>query len=80
MLSFMEKLAKLITQIQGYSFLAAYNVEKNARIKIKLLALHHFQNYKSLDEVSSIVLYKSKGVKNWPKYFLTCDYEGLIER
>ncbi len=40
----------LVTQIQGYDFLATYKVERNPNIKIKLQALQHMQDGKSIQE------------------------------
>ncbi len=45
----------LVTQIQGYNFLATYKVERSANIKTKLLALHHMQEGKSIQETAGMV-------------------------
>ncbi len=42
----------LVTQIQGYDFLATYKVERSANIKIKLQALQHMQDGKSIQETA----------------------------
>ncbi len=42
----------LVTQIQGYNFLATYKVERSANIKTKLLALQHMQEGKSIQETA----------------------------
>ncbi len=42
----------LVTQIQGYNFLATYKVERSANIKIKLQALHYMQEGKSIQETA----------------------------
>ena len=70
----------LLESIQGYDFLATYKVERDPRIKIKLLALHHLQQGKSIQEVAGITLYHRKSVKAWWQSFVDFDYEGLIER
>lgn len=75
----MHKLNELLGLILGYDFLGNYKVEHDARIKIKLQALHHLQSGKTLKEVSEIVLYEEKAVKEWLIRFSVFDYEGLIE-
>jgi hypothetical protein len=69
----------LVEQIQGFDFFASYKVERDPRIKIKLLALHHLQVGKSIQDVSEITLYNPKSVKSWLEDFIEFDYEGLIE-
>ncbi|MCK6598155.1 MAG: winged helix-turn-helix domain-containing protein, partial [Bdellovibrionaceae bacterium] len=76
----MVKTEELVDKIHGFDFLASYKVERDPRIKIKLLALHHLQNGKSIQDVSEITLYNSKSVKSWLENFIAFDYEGLIER
>lgn len=76
----MNRLKTFIAQIQGIDFLSTYKVERDPRIKIKLLALHHLQNGKNLTEVSSIILYGRKYVRHWLHLFVLYDYEGLIEK
>ena len=70
----------LFESIQEYDFLATYKVERDPRIKIKLQALHHLQQGKTIQEVADITLYGSKSIKSWWKDFVAFDYEGLIER
>lgn len=70
----------LVEQIQIFDFLASYKVERDPRIKIKLLALCHLQNGKTIQEVSEITLYNTKSVKSWLDDFIEFDYESLIER
>ena len=76
----MKKTKDLILEIQTYDFLATYKVERDARIKIKLLALDHLREGRSIDEVSNITRYDSKSIKSWLELFILFDYEGLIER
>ena len=71
---------ELIQSIQEYDFLATYKVERDPRIKIKLQALHHLQQGKSIQEVSEITLYNRRSVKSWLGSFVSFDYEGLIEK
>ncbi len=70
----------LVTQIQGYNFLATYKVERSANIKTKLLALQHMQEGKSIQETAGMVLYHRHSIKSWLQYFVDFDYEGLIDR
>jgi transposase len=67
-------------QIQGFDFKATYRLEQDGRIKVKLLALHHFQNGKTIRDVSELVLSDEKTVGLWIKRFVDFDYEGLIEK
>ncbi|MCK5081312.1 MAG: IS630 family transposase [Candidatus Omnitrophica bacterium] len=76
----MQRTKALIEEIQEYDFLSTYKVEQNARIKIKLQALHHLQLGKSIKEVSSITFYNEKSVRHWICMFVVFDYEGLIDR
>ena len=74
------KLSEMVQCIQKNDFLSVYKVERNARIKIKLLALHHLQTGKDLTEVADIVLYNRNTIKSWLSMFIDFNYEGLIER
>jgi transposase len=76
----MQKLKQFISLIQDYDFLSAYKVERDPRIKIKLLALHHLQQGRSLSDVADITLYSRKQVRHWLHMFIVFDYEGLIEK
>ena len=55
----MQKTEELISYIQDFDFLAIYKVERDPHIKIKLQALHHLQQGKSILEVADIILYLS---------------------
>ena len=66
--------------IEKYDFAASYKVEPDAKIKIKLLAWHHFQFGLSPAEVSKMVLAKEKTLPSWVDALVEFDYEGLIER
>ena len=76
----MKKTRRLICDIQEFDFLSTYKVERDARIKVKLLALHHLQVGKSVQEVSDITLYDRKCIRHWLCMFILFDYEGLIEK
>jgi transposase len=76
----MQKTNGLVCYIKDFDFLATYKVERDPRIKIKLLALHHIQHGKSIQEVAEITLYSTKSVKSWLQDFVDFDYEGLIEK
>ena len=76
----MNRLKKFIEQIQGVDFLSTYKVERDPRIKIKLQALYHLQNGKTVSEVAAITLYNRKSVRHWLHMFVLYDYEGLIEK
>ena len=76
----MNKTKDLIEYIFDYDFLATYKVERDPRIKIKLQALQHLQNGKSIQEVADITFYDAKSVKSWLELFIAFDYEGLMER
>ncbi len=64
----------LVTQIQGYNFLATYKVERSANIKTKLLALQHMQEGKSIQETAGMVLYHRHSIKSWLQSFVDFDY------
>ncbi len=76
----MKKSKILIEGIQEYDFLATYKAERNAKIKVKLQALHHLQKGKTIQEVSDISLYTRKSVRHWLCMFVLFDYEGLIDK
>jgi len=76
----MNRLKKLIEDIQEHDFLSTYKAERNAKIKVKLLALHHLQEGKKLKEVSGFTLYDRRSVRHWLHMFTLFDYEGLIEK
>ncbi len=76
----MLKIKELTSKIHDYNFLATYKVERNASIKVKLLALLNFQEGKTVEEVACIVRYSDKSVKSWLERFAAYDYEGLICR
>jgi transposase len=76
----MTKKSSYCEQIQDFNFKQVYHSERNAKIKVKLLALHHFQTGKSIKEVSDVVLATEKTVSSWIKDYIEFDYEGLIER
>ncbi|MFK7873653.1 MAG: transposase [Oligoflexales bacterium] len=73
-------LNEIKSQIQDLDFLSSYRSERDPRIKIKLLALHHLQSGKSLKDVAEIVLYDERTVRTWIQRFVMYDYEGLLEK
>ena len=75
-----KTVAELIPLIQDYDFKSTYRVERDPKIKIKLLALHHLQSNKLLIDVADIVLVDEKTVRSWIHSFVSFDYEGLIEK
>jgi len=76
----MERSKRIIKQIQKYDFLSTYKEERNSRIKIKLLSLHHLQKGKTIKEVSELVMYGRKYVRHWLCMFSLFNYEGLIQK
>jgi transposase len=76
----MRRTKEMVKQIQEYDFLSTYKVERDPRIKIKLLALHHLQKRKNIKAVSRITLYDEKCVRHWICMFVLFDQEGLIEK
>ena len=76
----MQKIKNLISNIQKYDFLSTYKAEQNARIKIKLLALHHLQTGQTIQEVSRILLYDRRCIRHWLHMFVLFNYEGLIDK
>lgn len=76
----MQNFSQLIESIQIYDFQSTYKMERNAKIKVKLLALAHLQNGKSLKEVAAVVFYTEKTIKGWLNRFVEFNYEGLIEK
>lgn len=61
-------------------FFGMLRVERDPKIKIKFLALHHLQQGKKIVEVADMVLVDERTVRSWLKAFVLFDYEGLIER
>lgn len=76
----MKRTKEIIEEIAGFDFLPCYRVERDARIKIKLQALHHLQLGRRVKEVAEIVLSDERTVRSWLRAFIEFDYEGLIER
>jgi transposase len=76
----MQNFSYLIKSIQDYDFKATYKVERNAKVAIKLQALHHLQEGKTLRAVAEMVLCTQKTVKGWLTRFVEFDYEGLLQR
>ncbi len=74
------KLRDLIQKIQGYDFKGTFKTERDAKIKIRLLALHHLQMGKTLTDVADIVLAEHKTIRTWLILFVVFNYEGLIEK
>ena len=61
----MTKKSGYCQQIQNLDFQSVYHCERDARIKIKLQALYHFQNGKTIKDVSDIVIATEKTVSSW---------------
>ncbi len=76
----MTKTSKYHSQILDFNFAASYHVERDARIKVKLLALHHFQSGKNVREIADMIISTEKSVGLWIQRFVEFDYEGLIIR
>lgn len=70
----------IIEEISDFDFLPCYRVERDAKIKIKLLALHHLQSGKLLKEVADMLISDERSVRSWIRAFIEFDYEGLIEK
>lgn len=75
-----ERSKELIKELEGLDFKSSFRVERDAKIKIKLQALHHLQSGKKILDVAEIVLADERTVRSWLRSFLDFDYEGLIER
>ena len=73
-------LRNLIQKIQDYDFKGTFKTERDPKIKIKLLALHHLQTGRSLTDVADIVLAEHKAIRTWINLFVIFDYEDLIEK
>ncbi len=73
-------LKNLIKKIQDQDFKWTFKTERDPKIKIKLLALHHLQVGKKLGAVADLVLAESKTIRAWLNLFVVFDYEGLIEK
>ena len=71
---------KLVATLQAFNFLACYKVERNARIKIKLLALYHLQQGKDFLDEAAMLLVTERIVRSWIRRSSAFDYEGLMER
>lgn len=76
----MQKVCDLVGKIQEYDFKNSYKQERDPKIKIKLLSLHHLQSGKLLKDVAEIVLHDEKSIRSWIRSFVDFDYEGLIEK
>ena len=75
----MSKVSGYKESVKGFDFLAAYRLEHQGRVKIRLQALHHFQSGKTIQDVADIVLADVKTVRRWIQRFVDYDYEGLLE-
>ncbi len=73
-------LRNLIQKIQDYDFKRTFKTERDPKIKIKLLALHHLQTGRSLTDVADIILAEHKTIRTWINLFVIFDYEGLMEK
>ncbi len=76
----MKKLNEIRPQLLDYAFRETYKRERDPVIKIKLLALHHFQSGKKLTDIADLILYDEKALRSWIWSFVDFDYEGLIEK
>ena len=70
----MSKVSGFKDLVKECNFLAAYKLEPQGRVKIRLLALHHFQTGKSITDIADIVLVDSKTVLRWIQRFVEFDY------
>ena len=64
----MTKIATL-PDLSGLDFLGLYRCELNARGKIRLLALHHLQQGKTIQEVSIILCVTRKTIYSWLSWY-----------
>jgi transposase len=69
-----------LEKIKDRDFKSTFKVERDPKIKIKLLTLHHFQGGKSFQELAELVLADERTIKVWIDSFCDFDYEGLIEK
>lgn len=61
-------------------FMKLIRQEKNARMKLKLLALLHFQEGKSRYQIADYLKVSRTSVNKWVTSYLTHGLDGLIEK
>ena len=75
----MTKIATL-PALSGQDFLSLYRCEPNARGKIRLLALHHLQQGKQLQEVSKILCVTRKTIYSWLSWYQDTGTSRLLAK
>ena len=75
----MTKIATL-PDLSGLDFLGLYRCELNARGKIRLLALHHLQQGKTIQEVSIILCVTRKTIYSWLSWYQGSGINRLLSK
>jgi transposase len=62
-----------------HDFIGRYSTEKNARTRIRLLALHHIQAKKTLTKMGQMLGVQRQTVGGWLKNFLAYGFDALYD-
>lgn len=73
----MHRRAKIIKHLTREELQAKYRVEKNPRVKERLLAILHIYDGKTIKDAAKAVGRCEKSIKNWLKRWNEKGYEGL---
>lgn len=69
-----------IDKLREYNFSALAKREKNPRIRVRLLALMHIQNGKSVNAVASLFGVRWRTARAWLDKFLSSGIKGLGDK
>ena len=70
----------LLPDLSGQDFISLYRCEPNARGKIRLLALHHLQQGKQIQEVSKILCVTRKTIYRWISWYQNSGIDRLLSK
>jgi transposase len=72
--------AAVLPDLSGQDFLSLYKREANARGKIRLLALHHLQQGKQIQEVGQILCITRKTIYSWLLWYQNSGIDRLLSK
>jgi transposase len=76
----MARKAQLPTPIYQHDFVALIKQEKNANVRIRLLALSYLQSGKSLSEVAGLIYVTRQTIHQWVNRFDQAGLAGLHDK
>ncbi len=71
---------RLPEQLKQQDFLSFYHHETNGRSKIRLLALHHLQQGRKLQDVADLVAFPRQTIWEWVRWYQEEGIERLCSR